>query len=96
MQLRFCPPSSNYYANHFIYEIARSRMKLEVLQSLSNRAAWLSKNNMLDTINVNDDRKVLSQELVRKNKYKGNASIFNNLSLVHTEEYDENGDNDSV
>ena len=31
MQFRFCKEPNNYYANHFLYEIARSRMKLEVL-----------------------------------------------------------------
>jgi hypothetical protein len=42
MQIRFGQKPSNYEANHFIYEIARSEMTLEILQSLHKKEIELS------------------------------------------------------
>ena len=42
MQFRFGDKPANYEANHFVYEIARSEMTLEILQSLHKLANSLS------------------------------------------------------
>ena len=49
MQLRFGEKPANYEANHFVYEIARSEMTLEILQSLHNMAISLSDAGRLKT-----------------------------------------------
>ena len=42
MQFKFISDSDCFNANHFIYEIYRSRMKIEILQALNRRAITMS------------------------------------------------------
>ena len=42
MQFRYNKPD-NYEANHFIYEIYRSKMKIEMLSSLNKKEALMSR-----------------------------------------------------
>ena len=49
MQFSFCMEKNKRVANHMIYEIGSARMKLEIIQSLSRRAIWLSKHDGLQT-----------------------------------------------
>ena len=47
MQIRFGEKPHNYDANHFIYEIARSEMTLEITQSLHKKAISLSESDKM-------------------------------------------------
>ena len=47
MQFRFSELPGQYHANHFLYEIGRSKRKIEILQSLSKEEVMLSENNKL-------------------------------------------------
>ena len=87
MQFRFNKDVKTYNANHFIYEIARSKMKLEVVQTLSRRAIWLSENNgmeCLPTVNEqvsedevsDDDYGITDEEFYNMPLYK-NAVVLN-------------------
>ena len=47
MQFRFKTRDLWYEANHFLYEIHRSKMKIEVLQSLFRRQIIMCRNDQL-------------------------------------------------
>jgi hypothetical protein len=47
MQFKFTSDNESYNANHFIYEIYRSRMKIEILQALNRRAITMSQEGKL-------------------------------------------------
>ena len=54
MQLRFGNKPENYDANHFVYEIARSEMTLEILQSLHKMATSLSDAGRIESRSIDD------------------------------------------
>ena len=47
VQLRIEEMPSYYTANRFLYELERSRTKFELIDSLNNKAAYMSKHNQL-------------------------------------------------
>ena len=47
MQFRFQGLAANYHANHFLYEIERSKEKLEILEALNKKAKRMSKSGEL-------------------------------------------------
>ena len=63
MQFRFTEYPPNYYANHFLYSIARAGMKLEILQTLSTRAVWLSEHNGMARENTEAEPEDVIKEL---------------------------------
>ena len=42
MQFRYTKAPRNYHSNHFLYEIERSKEKIEMLESLNKKAAYMS------------------------------------------------------
>ena len=47
MQFKLGEYPKNYHANHFVYEIARSKMMIEILQSLNKTAIGMSNKGLL-------------------------------------------------
>ena len=47
MQFRYEEYPVYYHSNHFLYEIERSQDKLDIIDTLNNKAVYLSKHDQL-------------------------------------------------
>ena len=68
MQFRFSDFPPNYHANHLIYEIERSRQKIEILESLNKEAVNLCKKGMLRTMDDSEASSKSDDELISRNQ----------------------------
>ena len=83
MQFRFKDFPPNYHANHFIYEIERSRQKIEILESLNKEAVSLCKKGMLRTMDDSEASSKSDDEDRAKGLKPNGIKVTDSTSKIH-------------